>query len=80
MTTQKQEEAKAGIDDRNPFDKVYGHAANPASGLNWAVFGLLVAGAVGIIKAIGMDSPSGVLFCLMGSVVAFGLVAYLKNP
>ena len=47
------------------------------SALDWAVFGCLIAGAVGIIKALGADSPFGVLLCLLGSVAAFGLIIYL---
>jgi hypothetical protein len=78
MTTQKQEQkAKPGADDRNPFDMVFGRPST-ARGLDWAIIGCLVAGAVGIIKALGMDSPSSVLLCLLGSVSAFGLVIYVQ--
>jgi hypothetical protein len=81
MATQTEEEAKARISGRNPFDEVYGRGS-ATSGLDWAVFGCLAAGAVGIIKALGMDSPSGVLLCLLGSVAAFGLVIFFhfKKP
>jgi hypothetical protein len=61
-------------------------AAEGSSGkttaLDWAVFGCLAAGGVGIIKALDTDSPSGVLLCLLGSVAAFGMVFYvhLRKP
>jgi hypothetical protein len=58
----------------DPFDAVF---APHSTALDWAVFGCLIAGAVGIIKAFGMDSPLGVLLCLLGSVAAFGLVIYV---
>lgn len=60
---------------RSPFNAV--HQDNKTTALDWAVFGCLVAGAVGIIKALGADSPFGVLLCLLGSVAAFGLIIYL---
>lgn len=47
------------------------------SALDWAVFGCLAAGAVGIIKALDMDKASDVLLCLIGSVLAFGVVFYM---
>ena len=59
-----------------PFEAAFG-TRYPATALDWAVFGCLIAGAVGIIKALGMDSPFGVLLCLLGSVAAFGLVIYV---
>jgi len=76
MTTPPQEETKAGTDNRDPFDKVFGRPSSTPA-LDWAVLGCLVAGAVGIVKAFGMDSPSGVLLCLLGAVAAFGLVIYV---
>ncbi|MGO8699305.1 MAG: hypothetical protein ACLQVY_16485 [Limisphaerales bacterium] len=45
--------------------------------LGFAVLGCLVAGAVGILKALGMESGFDVLLCLLGSVAAFGTVFYL---
>jgi hypothetical protein len=60
---------------KSPFNAVPQH--NKTSALDWAVFGCLSAGAVGIIKALGAESPSGVLLCLLGSVAAFGLIIYL---
>ncbi len=37
----------------------------------------MVAGAVGILKALAMESGSGVFLCLLGSVAAFGTVYYI---
>ena len=45
--------------------------------IGFAVLGLLAAGFVGISKALSMNSGSSVLFCLLGSVVAFGAVIYI---
>jgi len=45
--------------------------------LGFAVIGCLVAGAVGIFKAMSMESAGGVLLCLLGSVAAFGMVFYV---
>jgi hypothetical protein len=58
------------------------NSSRKTTALDWAVFGCLTAGAVGIIKALGTDSPSGVLLCLLGSVAAFGMVFYvhLRRP
>jgi len=42
-----------------------------------AVIGLLVAGTVGVLKAMSMDSGVDVLFCLLGSVAAFGAVYFI---
>ncbi len=57
-------------------------SARPTTALDWAVFGCLAAGAVGIIKALGMDNASGVFVCLLGPVAAFGMVFYvhLRKP
>jgi len=52
-------------------------SSRKTTALDWAVFGCLAAGGVGIIKALGMDSPFGVLLCLLGSVAAFGMVFYV---
>lgn len=77
MTTPTQEEKKkAGRDKYDPFDMVFGDRKTTTA-LDWAVFGCLAAGAVGIIKALGMETPSGVLLCLLGSVAAFGLIIYV---
>lgn len=56
------------------------HTAEKQTGetvVGFAILGCLVAGAVGIIKAMSMETGSGVFFCLLASVVAFGGVAYL---
>ena len=45
--------------------------------LGFAVIGLLAAGTVGVWKALSMESGSGVLLCLLGSVAAFGGVYYI---
>ena len=45
--------------------------------VGFAVLGCLVAGAVGILKALIMDSGAGVLLCLLGSVASFGMVYYI---
>lgn len=39
--------------------------------------GLLVAGAVGVWKAMSMERGIDVLLCLLGAVAAFGTVYYL---
>jgi len=41
-----------------------------------AVFGCLIAGIVGVIKAFKMENGSDVLLCLLGAIVAFGAVLY----
>jgi hypothetical protein len=77
MTTQTQEEKpKGGSEKFDPFEVAFGQRKTTTA-LDWAVLGCLVAGAVGIYKARGMESPSGVLLCLLGSVAAFGLVIYV---
>ena len=77
MTTQTQDEnPKETPESYDPFDIVFGRRKTTTAS-DWAVVGCLVAGTVGIVKACGMDSPSGVLLCLLGSVAAFGLVIYV---
>jgi hypothetical protein len=57
--------------------------ASPASSssgetvVGFAVLGCLVAGGVGIVKALSMESGMDVLLCLLGSVAAFGTVFYI---
>ena len=58
--TQK-DKMKDGADKCDPFAMVFERGRTTAA-LEWAVFGCLVAGAVGISKALIMDSPLGVLF------------------
>ena len=78
MATQTEKEnAKESMAEMGPFEAVFGRREKATSGLDWAVFGCLVAGAVGIIKALRMESPTGVLLCLLGSVAAFGMVIYV---
>jgi len=45
--------------------------------VGFAVLGCLVAGGVGIAKALSMESGFDVLLCLLGSVTAFGMVFYI---
>ena len=52
-------------------------SSSAATALGFAVIGSLVAGAVGIFKAMSMESAGGVLLCLLGSVAAFGMVFYV---
>jgi len=70
---QKPKDTPGGYD---PFAVAFGDRKSTTA-LDWAVLGCLIAGAVGIVKALGMDKPSGVLLCLLGSVAAFGLVIYV---
>ena len=72
MTTQTETEKEKMKD---PFDAVFAHGR---TALDWANLGCLAVGVVGIIKALDMDSPLGVLLCLLGSVAAFGLVIYVQ--
>jgi hypothetical protein len=48
-----------------------------ADHLDWAVLGCLVAGGVGIVKALSMERGIDVLACIFGSLVAFGVVFYV---
>ena len=78
MTTQaEQEKAKDGKPNIGPFAQVFGSEYNKTTALDWAVFGCLAAGGVGIYKAVCMDTPVGVLLCLLGSVAAFGLIIFV---
>ncbi len=45
--------------------------------LNFAALGCLLAGAIGIVKAVEMEQAGDGLLCLLGSLVACGLVCYL---
>ena len=45
--------------------------------IGFAVLGLLVAGSVGIMKALSMTSGIDVLLCLLTSVASFGTVYYI---
>jgi hypothetical protein len=45
--------------------------------VGFAILGLLLAGAVGVWKAMSMARGIDVLLCLLGAVVAFGAVYYI---
>jgi len=45
--------------------------------MGYAVLGCLVAGGIGIFKALSMESGLDVLLCLLGSVAAFGMVYHI---
>jgi hypothetical protein len=78
MTTQtQQEKMKDRLAEMGPFAAVFG-PSNSTMTLKLAVYGCLVVGIVGIIKAIQMTSLVGVLTCLVASVGAFGLVIYIR--
>ena len=78
MTTQTEQEKTKDCRSKNgPFAEVFGTEYNKTTALDWAVFGCLAAGGVGIYKAATMDTPLGVLLCLLGSVAAFGLIIFV---
>lgn len=52
-------------------------SSNANTVVGFVVMGLLVAGTVGILKALGMESGLDVLLCLIGSVTAFCAVYYI---
>lgn len=45
--------------------------------VGYALLGCLVAGTIGIIKAIGM-ADAGAAACLLAAVAAFGTVCYIS--
>jgi hypothetical protein len=53
------------------------HSSSAETVVGFAVLGLLVAGAIGIWKALSMESGIDVFFCLLGSTAAFGAVYYI---
>jgi hypothetical protein len=67
MTTQTQTENRGDLGEVKPR----------TSALDWAVFGCLAAGGVGIVKALDMSNAMDVFVCLLGSVLAFGVVFYV---
>ncbi len=68
MSTQTQTQNRSETPERSSSaDTVVG----------FAVLGLLVAGTVGVLKALSMESGIDVLLCLLGSVAAFGGVYYI---
>jgi hypothetical protein len=66
MSTQTQ--SRSGVEKRGGSGETV---------VGFAVLGCLVAGGVGIARAMSMESGLDVLFCLLGSVAAFGAVFYL---
>jgi hypothetical protein len=68
MTTQTQTENQTVKVDRN---------AGAETVVGFAIIGCLVAGAVGIDKALDMQNGWDVLLCLLSSVAAFGMVFYI---
>jgi len=54
-----------------------GRSSSAESVLDYVIFGLLAAGAVGVYKAFDMTSGLDVMLCLLGSVAAFGAVYYI---
>ena len=48
-----------------------------AEALDWAVFGCLAAGGVGLVKALSMDRAIDIVICLLGSIAAFSVVFYV---
>lgn len=71
MTTQTSAETKS--QDTTATTRV----SEAETAIGFAVMGCLVAGAVGIVKALEMERASDVLLCLLGSVAAFGFVIYI---
>ena len=59
------------------WDTITERRSNAETVVGFAVLGCLVAGGVGIAKALGMESGFDVLLCLLGSVAAFGMVFYV---
>jgi len=74
MTTETEIEAKTGTESE--ADQAERESRNHA--LDWAVYGCLAAGAVGIFKAWSMDRALDILICLLASVVAFSVVFYVN--
>ena len=64
MSTQTQN--RSSVEHSSAIDTVIG----------FAMLGCLVAGGVGIWKAMSMTNGADVLFCLAGSAAAFGTVLY----
>ena len=69
----KEQSHDAGARQANAVER----NSSAATVLGVAVLGCLVAGTVGIFKALAMESGIGVLCCLLASVAAFGAVAYV---
>ncbi|MDQ3625198.1 MAG: hypothetical protein M3463_22420 [Verrucomicrobiota bacterium] len=52
-------------------------SSSAAIPLGFAIMGCFVAGAIGLYKATIMTTGPDVLLCVLGSVAAFGTVAYI---
>ena len=75
MNTQSQPHSDKSGDERSSHgETVVGDAQTV---IGFAVLGCLVAGGVGLVKAMSMERGSDVLLCLLGSVAAFGAVFYV---
>ena len=68
MSTQTQTENRSATPERS---------SSAETAVGFAVLGCLTAGAIGIVKALSMESGIDVLLCLLGSVAAFGAVFYI---
>ena len=68
MSTQTQTQNRSDTPERS---------SSAETVVGFAVLGLLAAGAVGVLKALSMESGLDVLLCLLGSVAAFGAVYYI---
>jgi hypothetical protein len=68
MSTPTKTENDDGKPERN---------SNAETVLGFIIIMLLAGGAVGIAKASSMTSGLDVMFCLFGSVAAFGAVYYI---
>lgn len=68
MNTSSQSESRSTLNTRE---------SSAETVVGFAIMGLLVAGAVGVWKAMSMERGIDVLLCLLGAVAAFGTVYYL---
>ena len=57
--------------------ELYKHSSSRESMMVCAAFGCLIAGIVGIIKALNMTGGFDVLLCLLGATAAFGTALYV---
>ena len=64
MTPQTQTQNRSETTERN---------SSASTVLGFAIIGLLVAGAVGALTAMSMESGFDVLLCLLGATGAFGM-------
>lgn len=74
ITQTRADGQKLGEEHDLPSEAMVGNAQTV---LGFAVLGCMVAGGVGIAKALNMERGLDVLFCLLGSVAAFGVVFYV---